>query len=102
MQYIPYDEWVGLTGGGYALRGVIGRGGAGEVRSADDLLPHRTVAVKPMHPRLALDDAARSRFQREVRAALPRAPRRAADPAPRHRARAPVPARCSSPSPVRH
>ncbi|MFE2352101.1 protein kinase domain-containing protein [Kitasatospora cineracea] len=69
MQHIPHDERAGLIGGRYALREVIGRGGMGEVWSADDLLLHRTVAVKLMHPQLALDDVAQSRFQREVRAA---------------------------------
>ncbi|MFG2820897.1 protein kinase [Kitasatospora sp. NPDC048365] len=69
MQYTPYDEWAGLIGDRYALREVIGHGGMGEVWSAEDLVLHRAVAVKLMHPQLALDDVAQSRFQREVRAA---------------------------------
>ncbi|MFB8085143.1 protein kinase [Streptomyces sp. NPDC055992] len=69
MQYPLHDAWAGLIGERYALREMIGRGGMGEVWSADDLVLHRAVAVKLMHPQLALDDVAQSRFQREVRAA---------------------------------
>ncbi|MFE1902932.1 protein kinase [Streptomyces gardneri] len=69
MQYPLYDAWAGLIGDRYALREMIGRGGMGEVWSADDLVLHRAVAVKLMHTQLALDDVAQSRFQREVRAA---------------------------------
>ncbi|MFE7549157.1 protein kinase domain-containing protein [Streptomyces gardneri] len=69
MQYPLYDPWAGLIGDRYALREMIGRGGMGEVWSADDLVLHRAVAVKLMHTQLALDDVAQSRFQREVRAA---------------------------------
>ncbi|MFD0140917.1 MULTISPECIES: protein kinase domain-containing protein [unclassified Streptomyces] len=69
MQYPLYDAWAGLIGDRYALREMIGRGGMGEVWSADDLVLHRAVAVKLMHTQLALDDIAQSRFQREVRAA---------------------------------
>ncbi|MFV6029326.1 protein kinase domain-containing protein [Streptomyces sp. NPDC056264] len=69
MQYPLHDPWAGLIGDRYALRELIGRGGMGEVWSADDLVLHRAVAVKLMHTQLALDDVAQSRFQREVRAA---------------------------------
>ncbi|MGW5002470.1 protein kinase domain-containing protein [Streptomyces hydrogenans] len=69
MQYNLHDPWAGVIGDRYALREMIGRGGMGEVWLADDLVLHRAVAVKLMHPQLALDDVARSRFQREVRAA---------------------------------
>ncbi|MGW6413647.1 protein kinase domain-containing protein [Streptomyces sp. NPDC055055] len=69
MQYPLYDARAGLIGDRYALREMIGRGGMGEVWSADDLVLHRAVAVKLMHTQLALDDIAQSRFQREVRAA---------------------------------
>ncbi|MGW3372030.1 protein kinase domain-containing protein [Streptomyces hydrogenans] len=69
MQYTLHDPWAGVIGDRYALREMIGRGGMGEVWLADDLVLHRAVAVKLMHPQLALDDVAQNRFQREVRAA---------------------------------
>ncbi|MEV6011777.1 protein kinase [Streptomyces sp. NPDC051976] len=69
MQYTPYDEWARVIGDRYALREAIGRGGMAEVWSAEDLVLHRTVAVKLMHTQLAFDDVAQTRFQREARAA---------------------------------
>ncbi|MYS33718.1 serine/threonine-protein kinase [Streptomyces sp. KhCrAH-43] len=69
MQYPLHDAWAALIGDRYALRQMIGRGGMGEVWSADDLVLHRMVAVKLMHAQLTLDEVAQSRFQREVRAA---------------------------------
>ncbi|WP_432005510.1 protein kinase domain-containing protein [Streptomyces parvus] len=69
MQYPLHDAWAGLIDDRYALRQMIGRGGMGEVWAADDLVLHRTVAVKLMHTRLTVDEVAQSRFQREVRAA---------------------------------
>ncbi|WP_432087925.1 protein kinase domain-containing protein [Streptomyces sp. bgisy095] len=69
MQHPLHDAWAGLIGDRYALRLMIGRGGMGEVWSADDLVLRRTVAVKLLHAQLTLDEVAQSRFQREVRAA---------------------------------
>ncbi|MGW4726410.1 protein kinase domain-containing protein [Streptomyces sp. NPDC004291] len=69
MQHPLHDPWAGLIGDRYALRRMIGRGGMGEVWSADDLVLRRPVAVKLMHAQLTLDEVAQSRFQREVRAA---------------------------------
>ncbi|WP_171169944.1 serine/threonine-protein kinase [Streptomyces sp. I05A-00742] len=54
--------------GPYRLLGVLGAGGMGRVyvgRNAGG----RTVAVKVVHPRLALDEEFRSRFRREVETA---------------------------------
>jgi serine/threonine-protein kinase len=50
----------------YELRGVIGRGGMGEVRLAHDTQIEREVAVKLMHPEQR-DDATVARFFREAR-----------------------------------
>jgi serine/threonine-protein kinase len=58
-----------MGGNRYALHEVIGHGGMGEVWSATDLMLRRTVAVKVMHAYLVPDDAARTRFLREARAA---------------------------------
>ncbi|MFE5733256.1 protein kinase [Streptomyces sp. NPDC056528] len=69
MQHPLHDPWAGLIGDRYALRRMIGRGGMGEVRSADDLVLRRAVAVKLLHTQLTLDEVAQSRFRREVRAA---------------------------------
>ncbi|MFB7031478.1 MULTISPECIES: protein kinase [unclassified Streptomyces] len=69
MQHPLHDAWADLIGDRYALRRMIGRGGMGEVWSADDLVLRRAVAVKLLHTQLTLDEVAQSRFQREVRAA---------------------------------
>ncbi|MFF2697020.1 protein kinase [Streptomyces cyaneofuscatus] len=69
MQHPLDDTWTGLIDDRYALRRMIGRGGMGEVWSADDLVLRRAVAVKLLHTQLTLDEVAQSRFQREVRAA---------------------------------
>ncbi len=50
----------------YELRGVLGRGGMGEVRLARDLQIEREVAVKLMHPEQR-DDVTMARFFREAR-----------------------------------
>jgi serine/threonine protein kinase len=54
--------------GGYRVLGVIGRGGMGLVLRAEDAALQRPVALKVMHPELALQASARQRFIREARA----------------------------------
>ncbi|MGI5338735.1 serine/threonine-protein kinase [Streptomyces sp. CA-181903] len=54
--------------GPYRLLGVLGAGGMGRVYVGRNP-GGRTVAVKVVHPRLALDDEFRSRFRREVETA---------------------------------
>ncbi len=59
---------VGGTLGGFHLVRELGRGGMGVVYEAEDVALHRRVAVKCLLPHLA-DEAFRSRFLREARAA---------------------------------
>src|SRR5262249_49632866 len=56
-----------VVGGRYRLRGVVARGGVGEVHEAEDMQTGATVAVKMLLP--GLDDAPRTaeRFRREAR-----------------------------------
>jgi hypothetical protein len=54
----------------YQLIDVLGRGGAGEVYLADDLVERRRCAVKVLHPDLAENHAAIARFLAESENAL--------------------------------
>jgi len=53
----------------YCVARHIASGGMASVWEAQDLLLHRTVAVKVLGAQLALDGGARERFQREARTA---------------------------------
>lgn len=53
----------------YKILGVLGKGGMGAVYEAQHLTIGRRVALKRLHPELAVDANAVHRFQREARAA---------------------------------
>ncbi|MEM9589693.1 MAG: serine/threonine-protein kinase, partial [Planctomycetota bacterium] len=55
--------------GGYEISGVVGVGGMGAVLKGFDKSLRRVVAIKVMAPHLAGSGSARTRFQREARAA---------------------------------
>lgn len=59
---------AGTRLGGYEILSAIGAGGMGEVYRARDTKLDRDVAIKVLPPHLALDDAARARFEREAKA----------------------------------
>jgi serine/threonine protein kinase len=64
------DPLIGkVFNGKYRLEGLIGEGGMGAVYRATHLLIDRPVAIKVLSPAFGEDDAARTRFQREARAA---------------------------------
>jgi serine/threonine protein kinase len=60
---------VGTTFGKYEIVGVVGKGGMGEVYEARDIEKGRVVALKVLATQHSKDDAYRTRFQRESRAA---------------------------------
>ena len=54
--------------GPYEILAVIGSGGVGSVYKARDTRLDRSVAIKVLHPRFALNAGWRQRFEREARA----------------------------------
>ncbi|SPM37280.1 protein kinase/peptidyl-prolyl cis-trans isomerase, cyclophilin-type, partial [Mycobacterium rhizamassiliense] len=57
------------TFGHYELRGMLGRGGMGQVFRAYDVATDRIVALKVLPPHMAEDDEFQTRFRREARIA---------------------------------
>jgi eukaryotic-like serine/threonine-protein kinase len=55
-----------VLGGRYRLDHELARGGMASVWVAEDVLLARRVAIKLLHPELAVDDALRTRFRREA------------------------------------
>ncbi|HEY7727112.1 MAG TPA: serine/threonine-protein kinase, partial [Candidatus Eisenbacteria bacterium] len=53
----------------YRIESLLGQGGMGMVYLAQDLVLHRRVALKILHPRFASEPDARRRFLNEGRAA---------------------------------
>src|SRR6266403_273075 len=64
------DPLVGQTlAGKYLIEKLIKRGGMGAVYIGKHVLMEKTVAIKVLHPSLALDDDVVARFSREAKAA---------------------------------
>jgi dienelactone hydrolase len=61
-------ELAEALGGDYEIRRLVGRGGFAEVWSAFDRALQRMVAVKVLHPGLAVSSPVLERFEREARA----------------------------------
>src|SRR5215472_4597881 len=65
----PGEPGIGELVAGYRLEELVGRGGMAAVYRAHDERLDRSVALKVLAPRLALDDGFRRRFIRESRVA---------------------------------
>lgn len=70
MPVTPVSPLASTTlGGRYELETLIGSGGMAQVWEATDLILGRKVAVKVLHPHLAMDEALVARFRQEAIAA---------------------------------
>ena len=58
--------------GHYEIITLLGKAGMGEVYSATDTRPDRTVAIKVLPEHLTSDPQRRERFEREAKAVGPR------------------------------
>jgi serine/threonine protein kinase len=55
-----------LLGGRYEVRGLLGRGGMGDVRDGWDHRLNRAVAIKLLHPQFSMQPDLRARFRAEA------------------------------------
>jgi serine/threonine protein kinase len=61
-------EGAELLAGRYEVRGLLGRGGMGEVRDGWDYRRNRPVAIKLLHPQFSVQPGLRARFRAEAAA----------------------------------
>ncbi len=65
----PGDRVGQVLAGRYRLESLLGEGRAGKVYAGEHVLMKKRVAVKLLHPELAVDEEAVARFRREAEAA---------------------------------
>ncbi len=67
-EVIREEEWIGQQIGPYVIQAPIAKGGMGAVFQAEDVSLRRKVALKIMLEKLAGEEEAIKRFEREARA----------------------------------